>query len=257
MSFTLAHPAAIIPLCRKNRYFHKIGLILGSMAPDFEYFLHLKPYATIGHNCLGFLIINLPLCFVIYYLYINFIQYSFSLLAIENVKLISQKTIAYSNFIKTNNKIVFLDKKSSLKIKVINTIKFTLSALIGMFTHVFWDSFTHINGYFVKNIAMLNVKILNRIPIYKVLQHGGTIIGFSIIVFILYKIGFRIKLKKLKLNPKKIALSICIALLIFLGFLIKADMHIANLVIIFCNTLFIMSVIIGYFYRKIIEKRLE
>ncbi len=39
MPFTLAHPAAVVFL--KNKKFNFTALILGSMAPDFIYFLNL------------------------------------------------------------------------------------------------------------------------------------------------------------------------------------------------------------------------
>ena len=56
MPFTFAHPAAIIPInSRFKSKFCLTGLVLGSMAPDFEYFIRLKPYSAYGHNLIGFL----------------------------------------------------------------------------------------------------------------------------------------------------------------------------------------------------------
>ncbi len=51
MPFTLAHPAAVLPV--KNKWphlFNGTALILGSMAPDFEYFIRFKAQGTIGHS---------------------------------------------------------------------------------------------------------------------------------------------------------------------------------------------------------------
>ncbi|AIK36171.1 hypothetical protein BG07_3819 [Bacillus pseudomycoides] len=50
MPFTFAHPAAVIPFCKKQRYVSVTALVLGSMVPDFEYFLHFRPYGVIGHT---------------------------------------------------------------------------------------------------------------------------------------------------------------------------------------------------------------
>ena len=49
MPFTFAHPAAVIPFCKKHQYVSVTALVLGGMAPDFEYFLHFRPYGIIGH----------------------------------------------------------------------------------------------------------------------------------------------------------------------------------------------------------------
>ncbi|PFE05787.1 DUF4184 domain-containing protein [Bacillus cereus] len=39
----------------KPRYVSVTALVLGSMAPDFEYVLHFQPNGVIGHIWLGFL----------------------------------------------------------------------------------------------------------------------------------------------------------------------------------------------------------
>jgi hypothetical protein len=50
LPFTFAHPSSSFPIkCIKPRYFSLVGLILGSMSPDFEYFIALEPYQIIGH----------------------------------------------------------------------------------------------------------------------------------------------------------------------------------------------------------------
>ncbi len=49
MSFTFVHPVAVLPFCKKNhKYVDNTALIIGSMAPDFEYFIHFKPYQLFG-----------------------------------------------------------------------------------------------------------------------------------------------------------------------------------------------------------------
>jgi len=66
-----------------------------------------------------------------------------------------------------------------------------ISVLIGAASHIFWDSFTHHNGYFVKTIPTLTNTVAfigMQVPIYKILQHSSTIIGGLIVVFALYKI---------------------------------------------------------------------
>lgn len=57
MPLTFAHPAAILPFSRQSKYIHFSALVLGSMAPDFEYFLRGRPVGEIGHSFTGFLLL--------------------------------------------------------------------------------------------------------------------------------------------------------------------------------------------------------
>lgn len=59
MAFTLAHPAAVI--FSKDKRFNLMGLILGSMSPDFIYFILFSPSSNIGHTLLGLIFVrNIP-----------------------------------------------------------------------------------------------------------------------------------------------------------------------------------------------------
>lgn len=52
MPLTFAHPAAVLPFSRNSKYVNFLALVLGSMAPDFEYFLHGKPHGEISIHSL-------------------------------------------------------------------------------------------------------------------------------------------------------------------------------------------------------------
>ncbi|WP_338107254.1 DUF4184 family protein [Clostridium novyi] len=50
-------------------------------------------------------------------------------------------------------------------------IVFIYSSLIGIYSHILWDSFTHKTGFFVVKLGLLSnkISILNyKVPIYKV-----------------------------------------------------------------------------------------
>lgn len=51
MPFTLAHPAAVLPFWRSRLHFP--ALLLGSVAPDFGYFLAGRPVSGAGHTLWG------------------------------------------------------------------------------------------------------------------------------------------------------------------------------------------------------------
>lgn len=67
MPFTLAHPAAVLPLARSRLHFP--ALMLGSMAPDFIYFLYGRPVNGYGHTLVGCVLLNLPLVVLLYAIY--------------------------------------------------------------------------------------------------------------------------------------------------------------------------------------------
>lgn len=66
-----------------------------------------------------------------------------------------------------------------------------ISALIGISSHLFWDSFTHEHGYFVNHISALrnSVCLFNKqIPVLKIAQHLSTLIGAFIILLTILKL---------------------------------------------------------------------
>jgi hypothetical protein len=58
MPFTLAHPAAVVHLARGRLPFS--GLVIGSMAPDFEYVLRGRAVGEIGHTLPGLFVFCIP-----------------------------------------------------------------------------------------------------------------------------------------------------------------------------------------------------
>ncbi|SHI19977.1 DUF4184 family protein [Sporanaerobacter acetigenes] len=231
MAFTLAHPAAVINFTKKHKsYINNAAMILGTMAPDFEYFIHFKPMSVIGHSIKGFLLINLPLVILLYFIFYKVIKNDF----ISNLprRINQHLNVLYNDKIKLNSFKEF--------------IIFSYSSFIGMATHVVWDSFTHKNGFFVNKIDVLSNTILN-IPIYKYLQHGSTILGFMIII------GYILKLEKIQVYNydidekikywlQVILISIFIFLIIFI---IKGNFSIGEIVIAIMNSGFLSVLLIS------------
>ncbi|MEK5038496.1 DUF4184 family protein [Sporosarcina sp. FSL K6-3457] len=170
MPLTFAHPAAILPFSRKSRYIHFSALVLGSMAPDFEYFLKGRPMGEIGHTFAGFVWFNLPLVILIYFIYRIFVHETL----FSHLPICLQDSHPKS-----------IDSNGIVKIVV-----FCYSALFGMVTHIVWDSFTHINGYMVLEFPEFFTFSANiygfSIPLYKFLQHGSTLLGLTIILIYMY-----------------------------------------------------------------------
>lgn len=171
MPLTFAHPAVILPFSRNSKYFNFLALVLGSMSPDFEYFLRGRPYGEIGHTFAGFVVFNLPIVIIVYLLYQTYVHRTL----FNHLPLFLQDTYSQKP-----------DSTNVLKVTV-----FLYSALLGMLTHVVWDSFTHLDGFMVKKLSILTVTFqINgfNIPVFKFLQHGSTVVGIvAILVYMCYR----------------------------------------------------------------------
>ncbi|ULJ62939.1 DUF4184 family protein [Wielerella bovis] len=159
MPFTLAHPAAVLPLARCSKC-HFPALILGSLSPDFVYFLGGQASFSIGHTFWGVWLINLPLCFVFYAIY-KAIWHDVLCDYLPTIINIAPRHPAFSGSLNTR------------------FWRFSTSALIGMITHLFLDEFTHQTGYFVAQFSILSEHI-GIFPLFKWLQYGCGVFGLVI-----------------------------------------------------------------------------
>jgi len=67
---------------------------------------------------------------------------------------------------------------------------FAYSAILGMLTHLAWDAFTHRTGFVVQAVPFLQKAIWIgglQVPVYKILQHGTTLVGLAAIVWFLLR----------------------------------------------------------------------
>jgi hypothetical protein len=176
MPFTFSHPAIVLPLAYlPKKWYSLTGLVIGSMTPDFEYFLRMKIQGNYGHSISGIFLFDLPLGLFLAFLYHNIVRDSL----IENLPTYLTSRLSYGCRFNWNKHF-----KTHWMVVI-------FSVLVGVISHLFWDSFTHYNGYFVSSIPLLqnNIEILNRqIPVYKILQHSSTLLGGLIIVIVLSKL---------------------------------------------------------------------
>lgn len=239
MPFTLAHPGAVVFI--KNKHFNLSALILGSMAPDFIYFMLFSPSSNLGHTILGSIIVNIPLCFLLNYIYYKYIKDPFIL---NSPNFISKY---YWSFLYTRNNVTNIKE----------AVVFMYSSIIGMITHVFLDSFTHKTGYFVLKLNFLRqtIDLLgHKIYVYKIAQHGGTVLGFIIILIFLYKMKGRKLSLDVSIKNKfiyhiiAILIGIVVMLSSYIGF--SGSFGIGRIVVSFINALFLGYLVSSIFYRN-------
>lgn len=245
MPFTLAHPAAIV--CLKNKRFNFTALVLGSMAPDFLYFINFRPYGHLGHEFLGFLILNLPICFLLAYVFHNVVKAPL-------ISHLPRPLDSWYGYLRT-------EKFTLTSFK--DVLVFSYSALLGMLTHIVWDAFTHKTGFFVNHIGFLQKKMITiggyDVYGYKLVQHISTLIGLIIVLIALYLLkdkrkrilwGHRSFKEKFIYDISIIIISIVVLVLSYLVFSFCGITYgIGALVISIINGVFIGSIILGFIYR--------
>ncbi len=159
MPFTASHPALILPLLKK-RWLSASGLLMGSMVPDFEFFLRMKAEGPYGHTLLGMFWLNIPIALGFIFLYHGLVRNSL----IKSLPSYFERRMRLFLAFDWN---VYFRK---------NYGKVLLSIVLGNLSHLFWDAFTHFDGFFVTKISFLNTLIWS-IPLYDLLQYACSLVG--------------------------------------------------------------------------------
>jgi Domain of unknown function (DUF4184) len=176
MPFTFSHPAIVLPLTYLPKKWYSLsGLIVGSMTPDFEYFIRMKDYSKYGHNWGGLFWFDVPLGLLLLFVFHNVVRN----VLIEYLPF--SLNIRFSSFAKFNWNKYFRH----------NVIVVLISLVVGIASHIFWDSFTHSDSYFFNNIPFLKetINILNyEVPVYTILQYVSSVIGGIVILIVVFKL---------------------------------------------------------------------
>jgi hypothetical protein len=171
MPFTFSHPAAILPLTYlPKHWFSLTALVIGSLTPDFEYFIRMRVYSSFSHSWTGLFLFDIPFAIILssaFHLVVRD-QLIDSLPDLLQKRFIAFKEFEWTNYLKKNLPIV------------------VISCTLGAATHLLWDGFTHQHGYFVQAISSLQKSLLvsnYHIPIYRLLQHGSSLVGGLLITY--------------------------------------------------------------------------
>lgn len=165
MPFTVSHAFFALPIRYiKPKYFSTTGLVLGSMSPDLEYFLHLEPYRSIGHTWQGLWLQALPLCILLAALFHYIVKKPLSKHLPSMWKLDAR---CYA--------MLQQEQLYSWRAWAV----FIISAVIGFMTHIFLDEFTHAHSAFRELLPWIWDSVLLGLPLYKMLQYGASLIGLT------------------------------------------------------------------------------
>ncbi len=168
MPWTVSHATAVLPLRRLTPWpLDFAALVIGSMTPDLGYYIGCFDLATFDHTLLGSLLAGVPVgvvLFLAFYVFCKPVAY-----ALPRPHRLALRPIcpSFHNLWPARWPIVLV------------------SLLLGIWTHNFWDAFTHDTGWFVQRIPWLRDTVVHvgaaifGLPF--VLQVASTIIGFAIV----------------------------------------------------------------------------
>jgi hypothetical protein len=166
MPFTPAHTAVVLPFLRVD-FLSATGLIIGSMSPDFEYFMKLSVDGVHGHTWPGLFYFDLPVSFVLALVFHKVVRPNLFLSLPYFLK------ARFSGVVSVN----FLEYFRK------NPVVFIGSVLAGGATHIIWDGFTHGNGFFVDYFSFYDgayVPFMGvNYPLWYALQHISTMAGLT------------------------------------------------------------------------------
>jgi hypothetical protein len=145
-------------------------LVIGTFAPDFEYFLHFSHSGRFGHTLLGSLVLTLPVALVVLWIFHTFVKVPVVMLLPDPLRRRLADHLGKFHF------------GGAARFLLI-----VASVMVGIATHLLWDSFTHSRSWLYFHWAFLRqplfLPIVGPVPCYKVLQHASSIVGMLILAF--------------------------------------------------------------------------
>jgi Domain of unknown function (DUF4184) len=165
--FTASHAAAAIPFLRSRLV--PSALVIGCMAPDFEYFMRLEAGGGFGHQFIGVFLFDLPVSLIALWLFHAYAKEPIRAWLPENIR-----------------RRVRLGPTS---IPIRNFGEFALvvfSILVGIATHLLWDSFTHRSSWPYEHMEFLHrtvhLPVWGALEYVRVFQHMSTIAGALVLL---------------------------------------------------------------------------
>ncbi|MFY7911985.1 MAG: DUF4184 family protein [Emticicia sp.] len=243
MPFTLSHTLAIYPfrnLCSK--YLSFSGLFIGSMVPDFEFFVRITLYAVWSHTFQGVFFFDLPLALM---LVIIFHQ------CIKKILILHLPLALFQRFVdrKDENWLEFF-KKYPLKV--------IISILIGIFTHFAWDNFTHEPDYISPiylNVLTSDINLFSiKIKLYHLLQMLSSIIGIIGFLLAVYLTPVKNEADVVSKKDKIrywIKIISCTLLIILVRYLIGVpnEKPFGQIIVVSISAFLISTTFVSWFYK--------
>ncbi|MBK9578569.1 MAG: DUF4184 family protein [Fibrobacterota bacterium] len=156
MPFTTSHIIAAIGIHKVAPRLSLSALAIGTMSPDFEYLLRLKPMSSVSHTAAGSFLFCVPAGLVVWALHGAILQPALS------GRVLGEHPHA-----------------AKLDCGLRNVLLVAVAVWIGALTHIVWDGFTHAGGFALDWFPVLRSPVWTDpdIPLFKILQHGSSLAG--------------------------------------------------------------------------------
>ncbi len=173
MPFTISHAAAILPLARQlNRWRALSAAVIGSMVPDFTLLIPWHVTRFESHSREGLIAFCLPLGLACYWLF----EYI--------VKPATREVLSDPAYVRSAA-FALPDSIASIR----QWLVAATGILLGGFTHLAWDGFTHEGARGVRMIPMLDDSLDiggHSMLAFRVAQHVSSVVGLAIVLYILW-----------------------------------------------------------------------
>jgi hypothetical protein len=145
------------------------ALVVGTFAPDFEYFLQLMPRGGFGHTLRGVFVLDLPLALLVLWVFQGYLKVPLTQLLPDGFQRRVAPYLGEFRFFGWRRFAVIV-----------------ASILLGIATHLLWDSFTHPTMWLYHHWLFLSrtvrLPLLGTAEYCKVFQHASTVFGIGVLV---------------------------------------------------------------------------
>ena len=244
MPFTFAHPAIVLPFIRKQ---HKLlsatGLIVGSLAPDFESFTRLTDVKTYSHTWAGMFWYDMPMAFAIALVFH----------VIVRDPLITHLPASLRERFEQYNGMNWL-----LHLRE-HFLPIMLSLFLGVFSHLLWDAFTHLN--LIDPDSFESRIMLGPIRLYIFLQYACSVIGLVVVwkwIMKMPRVRSAARYKNIFTYWLFVAL-VSILAFVFIRTTVYSDDFAVNIILLIdiCISSFLAALIVVSFFQQFVIGRLK
>lgn len=185
------------------------------MAPDFLYFMLLSHTSHYGHTLRGAFLFSLPAGLIVLWLFHRLLKRPLLSLAPDHLaRRISSDDLRYTF-------------GPASRFAWVAT-----SVLVGIFTHILWDDFTHEKGLFVTMAPELRLYFGLHMPLYSFLQLGSTVVGAAFLAWAYWRWLHRTTehhetvVPQLSIGVRILVIVVCLAAMI--AFALPYGLELAN-----------------------------
>lgn len=177
MPFTFSHPALVLPLFRLRRrwpWLSATGLIMGSIAPDFEKLLRLRLTNGHSHTVASLVYFSLPVGLALAFLFHELVRQPLlrHLPAPLHRRLASQFYFSWPAFVRRH------------------PLGVLVSIELGAVSHLLWDSFTHQNALLARYLPWLELTTMlpgYHVPVYDLLALLSSVGGGLALAWVVWR----------------------------------------------------------------------